>query len=95
MLLAITEGGSSGSRLCAGLLIVFAVLSSFYFPRRNPDFPGNRLGLFVVVAVVLFAVTMVGVFVFAAEEEERARSGGQRDGNEWGPGDDDRGERCG
>jgi len=70
VLLAITDGGKLGLALCAGLLIVFAVLSSFYFPRRNPDYPGNRLGLFVVVAVVLFAVTMVGVFVFAAEEEE-------------------------
>ena len=70
MLLAITNGGKLGLGLCAGLLIVFAVLSSFYFPRRNPDYPGNRLGLFIAVAAVLFAVTMVGVVVFAAEEEE-------------------------
>ena len=70
MLLGITNGGKLGLGLCAGLLIVFAVLSSFYFPRRNPDYPGNRLGLFIAVSVLLFAVTMVGVFVFAAEEEE-------------------------
>ena len=56
--------------MLAGLLIAFAILSAFYFPRRNPDFPGNRLGLFVLVSVVLFAGTMVGVVVFAAEEEE-------------------------
>ena len=69
MLLGITDGGKLGLGLLAGLLIVFALLSSFYFPRRNPDFPGNRLGLFVLVATVLFVGTMAGVVYFAKEEE--------------------------
>jgi len=72
VLLGITDGGKLGLGLFAGLFIVFAILSAFYFPRRNPDFPGNRLGVFVAVAVLLFAVTMTGVVVFAAEEEEPA-----------------------
>ena len=70
MLLAITNEGKVGLGVLAGLLIAFAILSAFYFPRRNPDFPGNRLGLFILVSVVLFAGTMVGVVVFAAEEGE-------------------------
>ena len=70
MLLAISNEGKIGLGVLAGLLIAFAILSAFYFPRRNPDFPGNRLGLFILVSVVLFAGTMVGVVVFAAEEEE-------------------------
>ena len=70
MLLAITSNGKVGLGVLAGLLIAFAILSAFYFPRRNPDFPGNRLGLFILVSVVLFAGTMVGVIVFAAEEGE-------------------------
>jgi mono/diheme cytochrome c family protein len=70
VLLAISSEGKIGLGVLAGLLIAFAILSAFYFPRRNPDFPGNRLGLFLLVAVVLFAGTMVGVVVFAAEEEE-------------------------
>jgi mono/diheme cytochrome c family protein len=70
VLLAITNQGKVGLGVLAGLLIVFAILSAFYFPRRNPDFPGNRLGLFILVAVVLFVGTIVGVVVFAAEEEE-------------------------
>ena len=69
MLLGITNGGKLGLGLLAGLFILFALLSSFYFPRRNPNFPGNRLGVFVAVTVLLFAVTMAGVFIFAAEEE--------------------------
>jgi mono/diheme cytochrome c family protein len=70
VLLGITDGGKLGLATAAGLLIIFALLSSFYFPRRNPNFPGNRLGLFIGVTVLLFAVTMAGVWVFAAEEEE-------------------------
>ena len=70
MLLAITNQGKLGLGILAGLLIVFAILSAFYFPRRNPDFPGNRLGLFVLVTLVLFVGTMAGVVFFAKEEEE-------------------------
>ena len=70
MLLAITSEGKIGLGVLAGAFIVFALLCSFYFPRRNPDFPGNRLGLFVLVTTVLFVATMAGVVVFAKEEEE-------------------------
>jgi mono/diheme cytochrome c family protein len=69
VLLAITNEGKLGLGVLAGLFIVFALLSSFYFPRRNPNFPGNRLGLFVLVTVVLFIGTMAGVVFFATEEE--------------------------
>jgi cytochrome c553 len=70
VLLGITTEGKLGLGLLAGAFIVFAILSAFYFPRRNPDFPGNRVGLFVLVTVVLFAGTMAGVVFFAKEEEE-------------------------
>ena len=70
MLLGITTEGKIGLGVLAGAFIVFALLASFWFPRRNPDFPGNRLGLFVLVTVVLFAGTMAGVVFFAKEEEQ-------------------------
>jgi cytochrome c553 len=70
VLLAISNSGKVGLGVAAGLLIVFALASAFWFPRRDPNFPGNRLGLFVLVSVVLFAVTMAGVVFFAVEEEE-------------------------
>jgi mono/diheme cytochrome c family protein len=70
VLLGITNGGKLGLGLLAGAFIVFAILSSFYFPRRNPDFPGNRLGAFIAAAALLFALTLAGVVFFAGEEEE-------------------------
>ena len=78
VLLGITNGGKLGLGVAAGLFIVFALLCSFYFSRRNPDFPGNRLGAFVAVTVVLFAVTMAGVWVFAAEEEAEGHAAERR-----------------
>jgi cytochrome c553 len=70
VLIAITTEGKLGLGILAGLFIAFAILSAFYFPRRNPDFPGDRLGLFTLVTVVLFIGTIAGVVVFASEEEE-------------------------
>ena len=70
MLLAITSEGKLGLGILAGAFIVFAVLSAFVLPRRNPDFPGKRLGLYIVVACLFFVGTMAGVIFFAREEEE-------------------------
>jgi len=70
VLLALSTEGKIGLGVLAGAFIVFALLSAFYFPRRNPDFPGKRLGLFVVVSALLFVGTMAGVVFFAKEEEE-------------------------
>jgi len=70
VLLAITSEGKLGLGVLAGAFIVFALLSAFYFPRRNPDFPGTRLGLYIAVAALFFLGTMAGVIFFAREEEE-------------------------
>ena len=70
MLLAITSEGKLGLGLLAGAFIVFALISAFYLPRRDPNFPGKRLGLYIVVASLFFVGTMAGVIFFAKEEEE-------------------------
>jgi mono/diheme cytochrome c family protein len=75
VLLGITTEGKIGLGVVAGVFIVFALLASFWFPRRNPNFPGNRLGLFTLVTVALFVGTMAAVVVFAKEEE--AAHGGE------------------
>ena len=47
MLIAVTTTGKVVLVLAAGIFIVFAIASSFLFPRRNPDYPGKRLGAFI------------------------------------------------
>jgi mono/diheme cytochrome c family protein len=55
----------------AGIFIVFALLSSFLGPKRDPDFPGKRMRWgYVLICVVLFALMMSTVVVFGKEEEE-------------------------
>ena len=54
----------------AAIFIVFALASSFLFPRRNPNFPGRRLGTFLAVTTVLFIGMLLAVELFAVEEEE-------------------------
>ena len=39
-------------------------------PRSRPDFPGDKLGLFIAVCVVFFVGMMAAVFVFGKEEDE-------------------------
>ena len=63
----------------AAVFIVFALASSFFFPRRNEDFPGRRLGSFVAVTIALFVATMASMILFAGEEEEHGGEGGGRE----------------
>jgi hypothetical protein len=54
----------------ATIFIAFALTSSFLLPRRDPNFPGRRLPLFLAVTVGLFVTMMLAVEFFAVEEEE-------------------------
>jgi cytochrome c553 len=53
----------------AAAFIVFALVSSFVLPRRNPDFPGKGLGWYVVVCVLFFLAMISAVLVFGKESE--------------------------
>ena len=52
------------------IFIVFSLVSSFVLPRRNPNFPDDRRGLFYAVTAVLFVGMLLAVELFAVEEEE-------------------------
>jgi mono/diheme cytochrome c family protein len=97
MLLAITTEGKIGLGAVAAAFIVFALLVSFWFPRRSPNFPGERLGLFTLATAVLFVGTVAAVVVFAKEEE--AAHGGEAaaetHGGETGEGETTGGETTG
>jgi mono/diheme cytochrome c family protein len=74
VLLGLSTGQKVGLLIAAGIFIVFALAASFLFPRRNPDFPGHRLGSFIALTVVLFLGAMTAVFVLAKEDEAEAEA---------------------
>ena len=56
MPLALSTGHEVGLAVTAAAFIIFALASSFLFPRFWADYPGRALLAFIVVAVVFFVV---------------------------------------
>jgi mono/diheme cytochrome c family protein len=69
VLLALSTGHEIGLGVVALVFIGFALASSFLFPRRNPNYPGKRLGLFLGVVVLLTVAQLAAVERFAAESK--------------------------
>jgi uncharacterized cupredoxin-like copper-binding protein len=72
--LALSTGHEVGLGVTALVFIVFALASSFLFPRFRPDYPGHGLLAFIVVAFVFFFGMLTAVEVFGAEEEHHAEA---------------------
>ena len=79
MLLGLATSHKIGLAGTAIVFIAFALASSFLLPRRWPDYPGRRLGLFVFVTIVLTVAMLAAVEIFAVEEEEEHDGGGDRE----------------
>ena len=69
MPLALSTGHEIGLGVTALIFILFALASSFVFPRFRPDYPGHGLLAFIVVAFVLFFGMLTAVEVFGAESK--------------------------
>jgi len=54
----------------AGAFILFALVSSFVIPRRSPDFPGNRVGIYSGVAILFLIVMLASVIAFGKEKKK-------------------------
>ena len=72
MLLALSTWHKIGLAGVAAVFIVFALASSFLFPRYRPSYPAGRLGWFVVVTLALFVGMLAAVEIFGAEPAEKA-----------------------
>lgn len=74
MIVALTSGQKLGLAGVAAVFIVFALVSSFALPARNPDFPGRRLPLFIGVTALLFVAMITAVLTLAIEDEEESHA---------------------
>lgn len=71
MLSALATGHKVGIAVVAAVFVAFALVSSFLLPRLRPQYPGRRVGLFVVVAVLLTAGMLGAVIALAREPKEK------------------------
>jgi cytochrome c553 len=76
MLFALTTGHKIGLAAVGIAFIVFALVSSFVMPRRDPNFPGRRVGWFVLVTVGFFLAMMAAVLVFGREAKTESEGSG-------------------
>lgn len=72
MLLALSTWHKIGLAGVAAVFIVFALASSFLFPRYRPSYPAGRLGWFIVGTLALFVAMLAAVEIFGAEPAEKA-----------------------
>jgi uncharacterized cupredoxin-like copper-binding protein len=75
LVLALSTGHKVGLAVVGAAFIVFALASSFLFPRIRPQFPGRGLPAFIVVTVVFFIGMLTAVEVFGAEKKEKTAAG--------------------
>jgi uncharacterized cupredoxin-like copper-binding protein len=74
LLLALSTGHKVGLAVVGAVFILFALASSFVFPRFRPSYPGRGLPAFVIVALVVFFGMLTAVEVFGAEPKEKKES---------------------
>lgn len=65
----LSSGHEIGLALVAAAFIVFALVSSFVIPRRNPNFPGRGMGWYITLCVLFFAAMLAAV-VFLGKERK-------------------------
>ena len=64
--------------VAALVLVVFSLVVSIVIPRRDPDFPGRRMGIFTAVAIALVVIMLASVELFGeATRPEGAEEGGE------------------
>ena len=66
---ALSTGHEIGLAVAGACFVVFALLSAFYFPSRDPNFPGEKgLRWYVPVSFVLFLCMLGAVLYFGQEK---------------------------
>src|SRR3954469_16829655 len=70
----LSTGNKIGLAVVGGAFILFALLSSFVFPARYPDFPGEHVGWYVVAGICFFLAMITAVLVFGRESTTESES---------------------
>jgi mono/diheme cytochrome c family protein len=72
----VVAGLSSGHKIGLAAVgvafILFALVSSFVLPRRDPNFPGKNMGWYVALCALFFLAMISAVLIFGKEGKEVA-----------------------
>jgi hypothetical protein len=77
LIAALATGNKIALAGTAIVFIAFALASALVIPSRWPDYPGRRLGLFILATVVLTVAMLAAVEFFAKEQEEHEGGGSE------------------
>lgn len=76
MVFALSTESMVALAVMAAIFIGFSLFSSFYFPARDPDFPGKKWrNGYIVICGVLFVMMMGTVLIWGKEEPEAHAEG--------------------
>jgi cytochrome c551/c552 len=71
MVFALSTAHEIGLAVVGAIFVIFSLLSSFYFPSRNANFPGQKgLHWYIPLCFVFFAAQIASVFYFGQEKSE-------------------------
>ena len=70
MALGLSTAQELGLAAVAGVFILFAILSAWVLPARDPSYPGKRLGAFIAVSALLVVAMLTAIVLLAREPEE-------------------------
>ena len=68
----LSTGHQIGLATVGFCFIAFALISSFVLPRRDPNFPGKNMPVYIAVSVVFFIAMISAVLIFGQESKKAA-----------------------
>jgi cytochrome c551/c552 len=77
MLFGLATSHKIGLAAMGAAFIIFALVSSFVLPARDPNFPGKNLRWYIVVCVAFFVAMMASILILAKEKPEAEAAGGE------------------
>jgi mono/diheme cytochrome c family protein len=66
----LSTGHQIGLATVGVLFIAFAAISSFVLPRRDPNFPGKHMPVFIAISGLFFIAMLSAVLVFGRESKK-------------------------
>ena len=75
LLLGLSSGHKLGLALVAALFAGFSLVVAMVVPRREPQFPGRHLPVFLAVSAALFLGMLAAVEIFGKESKEAEAAG--------------------